>query len=59
MNDILLVHMLDSFADLSHVIDDLRFGHGVALGRDPLEQLATGQADEAKGFEIKNNAGIG
>lgn len=46
MNDVLLVHVLDSFADLSHVIDDFRLGHGVTLGGDPLEQLTTGQAKE-------------
>lgn len=42
MDDILLVHMFNTLADLSHIIDDLRFGHGVALSRDPLEQLAAG-----------------
>lgn len=37
MDDVLFVHMLDAFTDLPHVINDLCFGHGVTLGRDPLE----------------------
>lgn len=46
MNDVFLVHMLDAFADLPHIIDDFRLGHSVTLGRDPLEQFAAGQANE-------------
>lgn len=56
MNNVLLVHMLNALADLPHVIDDFRLGHGVTLGRDPLEQLAAGQADETEDREIKDNA---
>lgn len=37
MDNILFVHMLDALTDLSHVIYDLCFGHGVTFGRDPFE----------------------
>lgn len=53
MNNVLLVHVFDALADLSHVINDLRLGHGVAFGRDPLEQLAAGQADETNDRDQK------
>lgn len=46
MDDVLLVHMLDTLADLPHVIDDFRLGHSITLGRDPLEQFTAGQANE-------------
>lgn len=44
VDDVPLVHVLDSLADLPHVVDDLRLGHGVALGGDLLEQFPAGQA---------------
>ena len=44
MNDVSLVHVLDALTDLSHVVDDLGLGHGVAIGRDLLEELAATQA---------------
>ena len=40
VDDVLLVHVFDGFADLAHVVDDLRFRHDVAVGRDALEQFA-------------------
>ena len=40
MDDVTLVHVLDALADLPHVVDDLSLRHGVALGGDPLEELA-------------------
>ena len=40
MDDVTLVHVLDALADLPHVVDDLGLRHGVALGGDPLEELA-------------------
>ena len=40
MDDVPLVHVLHSLADLSHVVDDLGLAHGVALRGDPLEQLS-------------------
>lgn len=46
MDDVLLVHMLYALADLPHIIDDFRLGHGVSFSRDPLEQLTAGQANE-------------
>ena len=39
MDDVSLVHVLDAFANLSHVVDDLGLRHGVPLGGDPFEQL--------------------
>ena len=44
MYDVPLVHVLDSLADLPHVVDDLSLTHGVALGCDPLKQLPARQA---------------
>jgi len=44
VNDVPLVHVLDSLAHLPHVVDDLGFGHGVALLRDLLEEFSSGQA---------------
>lgn len=44
MDDVLLVHVLDAFADLAHVVNDLGFRHDVTLGGDALEQLASRQA---------------
>ena len=44
MDDVPLVHVLDPLADLAHVVDDLGLGHGVALGGDPLEELAPREA---------------
>ena len=38
------MHVLDTLADLPHVVDDLCLAHGVALGGDSLEQLPAGQA---------------
>lgn len=37
MNDVLFMHVFDALANLPHVIDDFRFGHGVTFGCDPLE----------------------
>jgi hypothetical protein len=34
MNDVSLVHMLDAFANLAHVIDDFGLGHCIAFGCD-------------------------
>ena len=44
MDNVSLVHVLDALADLPHVVDDLGLGHGVALGGDPLEELAATEA---------------
>ena len=44
MNNISFVHVLDTLADLSHVIDDLGFGHGIAFSRNLLEKLSAAQA---------------
>ena len=44
MNDVSLMHVLDTLTDLSHVVDDLSFTHGVALSSDPLKQLPARQA---------------
>ena len=44
MDDISLVHVFNALADLPHVVDDLRLGHGVALGGDPFEQFSSRQA---------------
>lgn len=34
---VLLMHVLDAFTYLSHVVDHLSFRHGVALSCDPLK----------------------
>ena len=44
VDDVAFVHVLDALADLAHVVDYLRLGHGVALRRDALEELAAAQA---------------
>ena len=44
VNDVPLMHVLDSLAHLPHVIDHFSFGHGVTLFSDLLEQLSAGQA---------------
>ena len=44
MDDVSLVHVLDAFANLAHVVDHLRLGHCVTLGSDPFEELAARQA---------------
>jgi len=46
MNDILLVHVFDSFANLSHIVDDFCFRHGITFGRNSFEELTTGQTEE-------------
>ena len=61
VNDVPLVHVLDPLADLPHVVDDLRLGHGVSLRGDLLEQLPAGQA--ARGARLvkqpRHQAGAG
>jgi hypothetical protein len=32
MDNVSFVHMLNTFADLSHIIDNFSLGHGVPLG---------------------------
>ena len=44
MYDVPLVHVLDSLADLPHVVDNLGLAHGVSLRGDPLEQFPAGEA---------------
>lgn len=44
VDNVLLMHVLDAFTYLSHVVDHLSLRHGVALSCDPLKQLATRQA---------------
>jgi len=44
VDDVSLVHVLHSLADLPHVVDDFGFGHGVAFLGDLLEQFSAGQA---------------
>ncbi len=44
VNDVPLVHVLDTLAHLPHVVDDLGFGHGVALLGDLFEEFSAGQA---------------
>ena len=43
MNDVLLVHVLQSLADLTHVANHLGLGHLVVLVGDLVEQLAARQ----------------
>ena len=43
VHDVLLVHMLQSVADLSYVADHLGLGHLVVLVGDLIKQLAPGQ----------------
>ena len=43
MENIVLVHVLDGLADLSHVVDNLCLGHSIPFGRNPFKQLSTRQ----------------
>ena len=44
MNNVPFVHMLDTLADLPHVVDDLSLRHGVAFTGDLLKEFTAGQA---------------
>jgi len=46
MNDVLLMHVLQSLADLAHVVDHLGLRHLVILVGDLVEQLATRQTEK-------------
>ena len=44
MDDVSFMHVLDAFTDLSHVVDDFRLWHCVAIGGDLFEQFTPWQA---------------
>lgn len=55
VDNILFMHVLDAFTDLSHIVDHLGLRHGVALSSDPLKQFSSRQAvqgGEAEGFLV-------
>ena len=43
MDDVSLMHMLHTFTDLAHVVDNFSLRHGVALSGDPLKEFASRQ----------------
>lgn len=43
MNNVSFMHVLDSFANLSHVVDDFSFTHSIALSSDSFEEFPAGQ----------------
>ena len=46
MDDVLRVHVSDTFANLSHKEDTVAFGQSEIVGYDAFEQFATGDAKQ-------------